>query len=56
MHVESTLRFCPVKGFGETRWITCPVCWGAMRLTVWEFAPDEEDCPACRRKERLMGA
>jgi rubrerythrin len=56
MHRESILRFSPEKGFGETFWITCPVCWNAMKLTVWELAPNEEDCPACRRKERLMAS
>jgi hypothetical protein len=55
MHSDSTLRFSAEKGFGETLWITCPVCWNAMKVTAWEFAPSEEDCAACRRKERMIG-
>jgi hypothetical protein len=56
MHKESTLRYNERKGFGETFWVTCPVCWNAMRLTRWELAPEEADCASCRRRERLLKA
>lgn len=52
MHKESTLRYSDLKGFGETLWITCPVCWNSMKVTCWEDGSSEEECPACERIER----
>lgn len=56
MHRDSILRYNPGKGFGETFWVTCPVCWNAMKLTRWEDGTEEAECPSCRRRERLQAA
>jgi hypothetical protein len=56
MHKESILKFSLEKGFGETHWITCPVCWNAMKVTEWENGSIEEECAACERIQRTSGS
>ncbi|HSB51373.1 MAG TPA: hypothetical protein VLD40_01815 [Dissulfurispiraceae bacterium] len=53
---DSRIRYSEEKGFGESYYILCPVCWNSsIRLTVWETGTrDEDECATCRRMERLM--
>jgi hypothetical protein len=54
MYKESTLKYNLEKGFGETLWVICPVCWNSMKVTIWEDGAQEEECSACERIEREM--
>ncbi len=53
---NATLRFSPEKGFGESYFILCPVCWNAsIKVFRWEDGSEEvRDCSSCSRMERLM--
>jgi len=48
---EATLRFHPEKGFGQTYWILCPVCWNSgIKITLWDSgAEDSDECINCER-------
>lgn len=54
--VESTLKYSDVKGFAETYYILCPVCWNSSILyTKWEDGTEEtSDCPVCERMIRTL--
>ncbi len=53
---DSTLRFSSEKGFGETYYITCPVCWNSsIKMTEWEDGSVESgECIICKRLEETM--
>jgi hypothetical protein len=55
--IESTIRFSNEKGFGESYYILCPVCWNSsIMLTRWEKGEEEaRECATCKRMERTMG-
>jgi hypothetical protein len=54
--VESTLKYSDEKGFGESYYITCPVCWNAsIRYIKWEDGTEETgECPVCERMIRTL--
>jgi len=56
MEKESILTYNLAKGFGEIFWITCPSCWNAMKLVVWEDGTEEETCASCDFTERGISA
>jgi hypothetical protein len=53
---DSTIKFSNEKGFGESYYILCPVCWNSgIKVTRWEDGTeDEKACAVCERMERLM--
>lgn len=53
---DSTVRFNKEKGFGESYYITCPVCWNSsIRVTQWEDGSvDSGECIICKRREETM--
>lgn len=53
---DSTVRFCAVRGFGESYYINCPVCWNSsIRMTRWEDGTIEcEECVTCKRMVEVM--
>jgi hypothetical protein len=55
-YAESTIRFSDEKGFGESYYILCPVCWNcSIKITLWENGKEEsKDCAICKRIESLM--
>lgn len=54
MDKESVLIFGLERGFGEVKWITCPICWNTMKVTQWENGLHEEECGICLRIVREM--
>jgi hypothetical protein len=55
---DSTIRFSDEKGFGESYYILCPVCWNSgIKVTRWEDGTEDvTDCAVCERMEMLMDA
>lgn len=55
-YCDSTIKFSDEKGFGESYYILCPVCWNSsIKVTKWEKGMEEsEDCSVCERIEFLM--
>jgi hypothetical protein len=53
---DSTIRFSVERGFSETFYILCPVCWNAgIKVIHWENGSREEiECAVCRRREESM--
>lgn len=53
---DSTVRFSIVRGFSESFYIVCPVCWNAgIKMVRWEDGSVEElECSVCRRREKMM--
>jgi hypothetical protein len=53
---HATLRFSEARGFGESYFILCPVCWNSsIKLTRWEDGSvDEEECAVCARRDRIL--
>jgi hypothetical protein len=53
---DSTLRFSIERGFSESYYILCPVCWNAgIKIIRWEDKTEEEiDCAVCERRERMI--
>lgn len=51
-----TLRFGIERGFSQSDYILCPVCWNAaIVLTHWEDGSEEAgECIVCRRIEESM--
>jgi hypothetical protein len=51
--VDSTLRYSDEKGFAESYYIICPVCWNAsIKFQNWEDGTSEtSECPVCERIE-----
>jgi hypothetical protein len=56
MDDDSTIRFDVDKGFGESYYLICPVCWNSgIKMTCWEDGTHiEEECMVCSRRERIM--
>ncbi len=56
MSSSSTLRYSNEKGFGESYFILCPVCWNAsIKVIRWEDGEEEfGECLVCKRMEYLM--
>jgi hypothetical protein len=56
LYDDSTLRFSSERGFSESYYITCPVCWNSsIKVTEWENgAVESGECITCRRTEELM--
>jgi hypothetical protein len=54
--VDSTLRYSNEKGFGESYYILCPVCWNSsIKVKKWEDGTEEtSDCPVCERMIRTL--
>ncbi|WP_333656546.1 hypothetical protein [Dissulfurispira sp.] len=55
---DSAIRFSDEKGFGESYYILCPVCWNSgIKVTRWEDGTEDvTDCAVCERMEILMDA
>lgn len=54
---DSTIRFSKERGFSETAYLFCPVCWNTSILaTVWEDGTVEEVCSVCERTHRILDA
>ena len=53
---DSTIRFNSEKGFGESYYLICPVCWNSsIRETRWEDGSIESgECVTCKRMEEMM--
>jgi hypothetical protein len=53
---DSTLRFSIERGFSESYYIVCPVCWNAgIKIILWEDGSEEvAECTICRRREGIM--
>jgi hypothetical protein len=53
---DSTIRFSVERGFSETFYILCPVCWNAgIKVIRWEDGSYEEsECAVCKRREESM--
>ncbi|MFA5354138.1 MAG: hypothetical protein WC291_07905 [Thermodesulfovibrionales bacterium] len=56
LHSDSTLRFSLEKGFGESYFISCPVCGNlGIKIIWWEKGNEEiTECLVCRRMEKAM--
>jgi hypothetical protein len=56
--VDSTVKYNNFKGFGESRYIICPVCWNAsIKFTRWEDGTEEiSECPVCERMMRILNS
>ncbi len=56
MYDDSTLRFDSEKGFSESYYIICPVCWNSsIKVLQWEDGTIENgECITCKRTEELM--
>lgn len=54
---DSTIRFGVERGFSESFYIVCPVCWNAgIKMVRWEDGSVEElECSVCRRRDEMMG-
>jgi hypothetical protein len=54
---DSTLRFSIERGFSESYYILCPVCWNSgIKIILWEDGSEEvAECATCRRRDRMMG-
>ncbi len=54
----STLRFSSEKGFGESYYILCPVCWNSsIKVCHWEDGSEEVmECDVCKRMEEEMSS
>ncbi len=50
------MKYSNRKGFGESFWNLCPVCWCAsIRTTFWEDGTAEHgDCLVCNRMSEIM--
>jgi len=50
------MRFSDEKGFGESYYILCPVCWNSgIKVTGWEDGLEEvTDCAVSKRMEVSM--
>ncbi|MCL4537587.1 MAG: hypothetical protein M1610_08360 [Nitrospirae bacterium] len=55
---DSTIRFSDERGFGESYYIICPVCWNSgIKVIKWEDGTEDvTDCAVCERMEILMDA
>jgi hypothetical protein len=53
---DSTLRFSIERGFSESYYILCPICWNAgIKIIRWEDKTEEEiDCAICRRRDGMI--
>jgi hypothetical protein len=53
---DSTIVFSTLKGFGESYFILCPVCWNSsIKVTCYEDGTTEEkECGVCRRMLESM--
>jgi hypothetical protein len=53
---DSTIKFGNEKGFSESYYILCPVCWNSsIKITCWEDGTCiEEGCDVCDRIQRTM--
>lgn len=53
---DSTVRFSVERGFSESFYIVCPVCWNAgIKMVRWEDGSVEElECSVCRRRDEMM--
>ena len=53
---DSTVVFSTLKGFGESYFILCPVCWNSsIKVTRYENGTTEEkECGVCRRMLESM--
>ena len=53
---DSTVRFSIERGFSESYYIVCPICWNAgIKIILWEDGTEEAiDCVVCERRERMM--
>jgi hypothetical protein len=53
---DSTIRFSIERGFSESFYILCPVCWNSgIRIVRWEDGSEEvNECTVCKRRERMM--
>ena len=56
--VESTVRYCDKKGFGEAYYIICPVCWNSsITFIKWEDGTEEtSECVVCERMIRILNS
>jgi hypothetical protein len=54
--IDSTLRYSNEKGFGESYYILCQVCWNSsIKVKKWEDGTEEtSDCPVCERMIRTL--
>jgi Zn ribbon nucleic-acid-binding protein len=50
------MRFGVERGFSESFYIVCPVCWNAgIKMTRWEDGSlEESECSVCRRRDEPM--
>ncbi len=53
---DTTVRFSIERGFSESYYILCPVCWNAsIKVVRWEDGFEETaECATCRRREEMM--
>ena len=53
---DSTVRFSDTKGFGESYYIICPMCWNSgLKITKWENGEEEiSECIICERMIRTL--
>jgi hypothetical protein len=53
---DSTIRFSIERGFSESFYVICPVCWNAgIKIIRWEDGSEETaGCATCRRREKMM--
>jgi len=55
-YCDSTVRFSAERGFSETFYIMCPVCWNmSIKVIRWEDGTEEEECASCERMAMSSG-
>lgn len=55
-YADSTIRFSVERGFSESYYILCPVCWNwGIHVTLWEDGSEDlSECLTCRRMDEAM--
>ncbi len=48
---DAILKFNDCRGFSQSYWILCPVCWNSgIKVTKWEDGTEEiDECRNCVR-------
>ena len=50
-YADSTIRFSAERGFSESYYILCPVCWNwGINVTLWEDGSEDlSEYATCKR-------
>ncbi len=53
---DSTIRFSKERGFSESFYILCPVCWNlGIKIIRWEDGTEEiSECATCKRRDGMV--